>query len=85
MILPILLSEQNSFCRKTVDHRVNLIPTSPRHLSRNLSSEICNSLGFLPRREAPGISFSLRNVGFETFEVLAFANEEERDAIVWPF
>ena len=33
----------------------------------------------------PGISFSVRNVGFETFEVLATANEEDGDAIEWPF
>ena len=33
----------------------------------------------------PGISFSVRNVGFEIFEVLAIANEEGRDAISWPF
>ena len=37
---------------------------SPQHLSQNLISEIFNSSGFLPRREAPVISFSVRNVGF---------------------
>ena len=34
-----------------------------------------NSSGFLPRREAPDVSFSVRNIGLETFEVL----------VVWPF
>ena len=60
----------------------NPFATSPRHLSQNLSSEVFNSSGFLPRREAPGISFSVRNVGFET---VAIANEERRDAMSWPF
>ena len=32
--------------------------------SQNLISEIFNPSGFLPRREAPVISFSVRNVGF---------------------
>ena len=63
----------------------NLIPASPRYLCQNLSSEIFNWSGFLPRREAPGISFSVRNVGFEMFEILATANEEGRNAKVWPF
>ena len=48
-------------------------------------SEIFNSSGFLSRREAPGILFSVGNVGFEIFEVLAITNEEGRDAIAWPF
>ena len=41
--------------------------------------------GFLPKKEAPGISFSVRNVRFEVFEVLAvlaIANEEGRVAKV---
>ena len=53
----------------------NPFPAAPRLLSQNLSSENFNSSGFLPRREAPDISFSVRNIGLETFEVL----------VVWPF
>ena len=45
---------------------------SPRHFSQNLSSEFESSSGFRPRREAPGISFSVRIVAFE---------EERRDAL----
>ena len=63
----------------------NLFPASPRHLSQNLGSEIFKFSGFLPKKEAPGISFSERNVRFEVFEVLAVlvtANEEGRVAKV---
>ena len=61
----------------------SLIPASPQHLCQKLSSEIVNSSGFLPRREAPGISFSVRNVGFEIFGILATANEEGHNAMAF--
>ena len=42
---------------------------SPRHFSQNLSSEFFNALGFRPSREAPGISFSVRGIAFESLEL----------------
>ena len=44
-------------------------PVSPRHFSQNLSSEFFNSSGFRPSREAPGISFSVRGIAFESLEL----------------
>ena len=44
-------------------------PVSPRHFSQNLSSELFNSSGFRPSREAPGISFSVRGITFESLEL----------------
>ena len=48
----------------TVEMATSAWNFTPEMSTNNLISEIFNSSGFLPRREAPGISFSVRNVGF---------------------
>ena len=74
-------------------------PVSPRHFSQNLSSEFFSSSGFRPSREAPGISFSVRGIAFESLElsdVLAIFSDCGRACVVnnkigrdatrrWPF
>ena len=60
-------------------------PVSPRHFSQNLSSELFNSSGFRPSREAPGISFSVRGIAFESLElsdVLAIFSDCGRACVV---
>ena len=48
---------------------------SPRHLSQNFSSSFSKDEGFLPFKEAPGISFSVRIM-------LLSADEELDDAMI---
>ena len=60
-------------------------PVSPRHFSQSLSSECFNSSGFCPSREAPGISFSVRGIAFESLElshVLAIFSDCGRGCVV---
>lgn len=57
-LLPVRMYSYNRFTSSAFVFEP--FPVSPQHLNQNLSSEIFNSSGFLRRREAPGISFSMK-------------------------